>query len=95
MEREEIIQDLHVQIESMARLHVRHGLYHSEGFLGEQSSVMEVDFGKSDYAGGEYQSSNGTHNYSIPKCASRTYKCLSHRVTSLRGCCYDRRRTKS
>ena len=52
MEREEIIQDLHVQIpsasgammgiESMARLHVRHGLYHSEGFRKRREHVRKM-----------------------------------------------------
>ena len=32
MERETVIRDLHEQIENLARLHIRHGLYHSEGF---------------------------------------------------------------
>ena len=32
MERELVIRDLHEQIENLARLHIRHGLYHSEGF---------------------------------------------------------------
>ncbi len=32
MERENAIRELQEQIESMARLHIRHGLYHSEGF---------------------------------------------------------------
>ncbi len=32
MERETVIRDLNEQIENLVRLHIRHGLYHSEGF---------------------------------------------------------------
>ena len=32
MERELVIRDLHEQIENLARLHIRHGLSHSEVF---------------------------------------------------------------
>ena len=42
MEREEIIKDLHMQIESMARLHVRHGLYDSEGFRRRREHVRKL-----------------------------------------------------
>ena len=42
MEREEIIRDLHGQIENLARLHVRHGLHESEGFREHRERIRET-----------------------------------------------------
>ncbi|MGX8693148.1 MAG: hypothetical protein ACSW8E_05250 [Clostridia bacterium] len=42
MERENAIRELQEQIESMARLHVRHGLYHSEGFQRRREQVKKL-----------------------------------------------------
>ncbi len=42
MERENAIRELQAQIESMARLHVRHGLYDSEGFRKHRELVKKI-----------------------------------------------------
>lgn len=42
MEREEIIRDLHGQIENLARLHVHHGLHRSEGFQRYRERITET-----------------------------------------------------
>ena len=42
MEREEVIRDLHGQIECLARLHIHHGLYHSEGFRRRREHVRQM-----------------------------------------------------
>ena len=42
MEREKAIRDLHRQIEGLARLHTRHGLYHSEGFRAQKEQVKNL-----------------------------------------------------
>ena len=42
MEREKMIQDLHQQIEDLARLHIQHGLYHSEGFRIQKERVRNT-----------------------------------------------------
>ncbi len=42
MERENAIRELQEQIESMARLHIRHGLYHSEGFRRRREQVKRI-----------------------------------------------------
>ena len=39
MERELVIRELNEQIESLAKLHIRHGLYHSEGFRAHKERV--------------------------------------------------------
>ena len=41
MERELVIRDLHEQIENLARLHIRHGLYHSEGFHRHRERIRK------------------------------------------------------
>ncbi len=41
-EREEMIRDLNRQIESLARLHIQHGLYHSEGFRQQKEHVLRT-----------------------------------------------------
>ena len=41
MEREEVIRELSKEIESMARLHIRHGLYHSEGFRQRKEHIRD------------------------------------------------------
>ena len=41
-EREEMIRDLQWQIESLARLHIQHGLYHSEGFRLQKEHVRHT-----------------------------------------------------
>ena len=42
MKREEAIRELHDLIESMARLHVRHGLYHSAGFQKSRETIRKI-----------------------------------------------------
>lgn len=42
MERQEMIRDLNQQIESLARLHLRHGLYDSEGFRRQREKVERL-----------------------------------------------------
>lgn len=42
MERENVIRELHEQIEDLARLHIRHGLYHSEGFRMRREHVRSI-----------------------------------------------------
>lgn len=42
MEREEIVRDLHGQIESLARLHILHGLHHSAGFAQHRERIMQT-----------------------------------------------------
>jgi len=42
MERQEMIRDLNQQIESLARLHLRHGLYDSEGFRLQRERVERL-----------------------------------------------------
>lgn len=42
MEREEIIRDLHGQIESLARLHIHHGLQQSEGFQRHRERIKRI-----------------------------------------------------
>lgn len=42
MEREAVIQDLNKQIEVLARLHIHHGLYYSEGFKRQRRHVENM-----------------------------------------------------
>lgn len=42
MERQEMIRDLNQRIESLARLHIRHGLYDSEGFREQREQVEHL-----------------------------------------------------
>ena len=42
MKREEAIRELHGQIESLARLHIRHGLYQSEGFQKRREAIRKL-----------------------------------------------------
>ena len=42
MEREEAIRDLHERIEGMARLHVRHGLHRSNGFMEQKEQIRNL-----------------------------------------------------
>ena len=42
MEREEIIQNLHGQIENMCRLHIRYGLHESEGFRRHREEISRT-----------------------------------------------------
>ena len=42
MERELVIRELNEQIESLAKLHIRHGLYHSEGFRAHKARVRAM-----------------------------------------------------
>lgn len=39
MERERIIQGLSQEIESLTRLHIQHGLYHTAGFQQQKASI--------------------------------------------------------
>lgn len=41
-EREEMIRDLNRQIECLARLHIQHGLYRSEGFRLQKEQVRRT-----------------------------------------------------
>ena len=41
-ERKEMIRDLQRQIENLARLHIQHGLYHSEGFRLQKERVRRT-----------------------------------------------------
>ena len=42
MEREEVIQDLHRQIESLARLHIHRGLYNTEGYIRSRDRIRQT-----------------------------------------------------
>ena len=42
MERDTVIRDLNEQIETLARLHIRHGLYHSEGFRRRREHIRKL-----------------------------------------------------
>ena len=42
MEREAVIRDLNEQIEALARLHIHHGLYDSEGFKRRRTQVENM-----------------------------------------------------
>ena len=42
MKREEAIRELHDMIESMARLHIWHGLYHSKGFQKSREAIRKL-----------------------------------------------------
>lgn len=42
MEREKIIRDLHGQIENLTMLHIRHGLYDSEGFRRHREAIRRT-----------------------------------------------------
>ena len=42
MEREEVIRELSNEIESMARMHIRHGLYHSEGLRQRTEHLRDM-----------------------------------------------------
>ena len=42
MKREEAIRELHEQIESLARLHIRHGLHQSEGFQKHREAIGRI-----------------------------------------------------
>jgi len=42
MERESAIKEVHDQIECMARLHLLHGLYQSEGFRQSRERVSRL-----------------------------------------------------
>ena len=41
MERQEIIRDVHKQIENLARLHVQYGLYHTDGFRAHKEQIRQ------------------------------------------------------
>ncbi len=41
MERERIIQNLSREIESLTRLHIQYGLYHTEGFQTQKESIEQ------------------------------------------------------
>lgn len=42
MERKRAIDEVHDHIEEMARLHLLHGLYHSEGFRKRKENVTRL-----------------------------------------------------
>lgn len=42
MERKRAIDEVHDHIEEMARLHLVHGLYHSEGFQKRKENVTRL-----------------------------------------------------
>ena len=42
MERKTVIRDLNTKIEALVRLHIQHGLYHSEGFKRQKTHVENM-----------------------------------------------------
>ena len=39
MERSDVIRDLEKDLETLTRLHVQHGLHHTEGFQNQKESI--------------------------------------------------------
>ena len=42
MERQAMIRDLTAEIETLARLHVQHGLHHTEGFVRQKDNIQRL-----------------------------------------------------
>ena len=46
MERQAVIRDLSAEIETLARLHIQHGLHHTQGFANQkEKEYREADPG--------------------------------------------------
>ena len=42
MERQKVIRDLSTEIETLARLHIQHGLHHTKGFAIQKRSIDKL-----------------------------------------------------
>ena len=42
MERQAVIRDLSAEIETLARLHIQHGLQHTQGFAKQKSDIEKL-----------------------------------------------------
>ena len=42
MERQAVIRDLSAEIETLARLHIQHGLQHTQGFAKQKNNIEKL-----------------------------------------------------
>ena len=42
MERQTVIRDLNERIETLARLHIQHGLHHTQGFVRQKEGIARL-----------------------------------------------------
>ena len=42
MERQAVIRDLSAEIETLARLHIQHGLHHTKGFANQKRNIEKL-----------------------------------------------------
>ena len=42
MERQAVIRDLSAEIETLARLHIQHGLHHTRGFANQKNNIEKL-----------------------------------------------------
>ena len=42
MERQAVIRDLSAEIETLARLHIQHGLHHTAGFANQKQNIEKL-----------------------------------------------------
>ena len=42
MERQAVIRDLRERIETLARLHIQHGLHHTQGFVRQKEGINRL-----------------------------------------------------
>ncbi len=42
MERQAVIHNLSAEIETLARLHIQHGLHHTKGFANQKQSIERL-----------------------------------------------------
>jgi len=42
MERQAVIRDLSAEIETLARLHIQHGLHHTAGFAKQKTNIEKL-----------------------------------------------------
>lgn len=42
MERQAVIRDLSAEIETLARLHIQHGLHHTQGFAKQKTNIEKL-----------------------------------------------------
>ena len=42
MERQAVIHDLSAEIETLARLHIQHGLHHTQGFARQKEGIARL-----------------------------------------------------
>ena len=42
MERQAVIRDLSAEIETLARLHIQHGLHHTQGFANQKNTIEKL-----------------------------------------------------